>query len=71
LGNRIELRELAAKVPGSSRLTSALVVIVAAAVSSILIAFFRANSPFTWVAVMGVDLAALIALLWVRASGEN
>jgi hypothetical protein len=72
LSNRIELGELDAKVLGASRWGLALVVIVAAVVSAILIAFFRANTPFTLVAVIGVDLAALlIVLLWERTSGEN
>jgi hypothetical protein len=61
LSNRIELGEPAAKVPRAIRWRSALVVIGAAVVTAILIAFFRANMPFTLVAVIGVDLAALIS----------
>jgi hypothetical protein len=70
LGNRVEPGEPAARVLGSTRWRSALVVIGASVGTGLIIAFFRANIPFTLVAVTGVDLAALIVLLWQSTNGK-
>jgi hypothetical protein len=70
VSKRIELSALVAFVPGMTSWQAALFLIAASVVAAILVAFFRADTPFVVVGVIGLDTAAIIVLLWNRTREE-
>jgi hypothetical protein len=64
------LSALVAFVPGATSWRAALLLIASSVAGAILVAFFRADTPFVVVGVVVVDTAGLVVLFWNRARDE-